>query len=47
MAPLGALILSLGDHRWRLSLPGFGKALPVFLEYCATGQVSDRSVIAR
>jgi hypothetical protein len=46
MAPLNSLSLAIGTRRWRLPLPGFEKALPVFLTYCATGRITDPSVLA-
>ncbi len=45
MASVDQLALSFAGQTWRLPLPDFDRAMPAFLEYCATGKVSDRGIV--
>lgn len=47
IAQVKSLTVSAAGRAWRLPLPGMAKAMPVFLNYCHTGKVSDRSVLAK
>jgi len=47
IAQVKALTLSIADRAWRLPLTDMDRAMPVFLDYCATGKVSDRSVLEK